>query len=60
MKREADQVKRREENSQRESIFANHVIEKEKKKLQLIDQLQDKYAVEREDKLDAEENRRTV
>ena len=59
MKREADQVKRRQENEQRESIFANSVVEKEKAKLRLRDQLQDKYAIQREDNLDVEELRKT-
>lgn len=48
IKREADQVKRREENEAREGMFANSVVEKEVAKLRLRDELLDKYEVKRE------------
>ena len=58
MKREADQIKRREENEVREGLFAHSVAEKEISKLRLRDELLDKYAGRREELLDGEEIRK--
>ena len=59
MRREADQAKRREENQAREGRFAQSVLEEEKAKLRVRDELHDQYAVKREELLDAEEMRKT-